>query len=46
MLVKLDGAMGLHDDRSPNPAYMLHISTVGKDVVKVADEAGKETDLQ
>ena len=46
LLVKLDGAMGIHDDRSPNPAFMLHISTVGKDVVTVVDEAGKATELQ
>ena len=45
MLVKIDAAMGLHDKKSPNPAYLLHISTKGKDKTEVLDEDGKASDL-
>ena len=45
LLVKIDGAMGLHDDRSPNPAFLLHLSTVGKDTAEVLDEQGRASDL-
>lgn len=45
LLVKIDGAMGLHDKHSPNPAFMLHVSTKGKDAAEVLDEQGKASPL-
>lgn len=45
LLVKIDGAMGLHDDRSPNPGFMLHVSTKGQDTAEVLDEQGVASDL-
>lgn len=45
LLVKIDAAMGLHDDRSPNPAFLLHVSTVGRDVAEVLDERGVASGL-
>ena len=48
LLVKLDTAMGLHDDGkggSSNPAYLLHISTRGTDTVEVLDANGSSSPL-
>lgn len=45
LLVKIDGAMGLHDKHSPNPAFMLHVSTKGKDSAEVLDEQGNASPL-
>ena len=46
LLVKIDGAMGLHDKHSPNPAFMLHISTKGADRAEVLDEKGDASPLE
>jgi Calcineurin-like phosphoesterase len=46
LLVKIDGAMGLHDKHSPNPGFMLHVSTKGKDFAEVLDEQGKASPLE
>ena len=45
-LVKIDGAMGLHDKRSPNPGFLLHVSTKGKDSAEVVDEQGDASPLE
>jgi hypothetical protein len=46
LLVKIDGAMGLHDKQSPNPGFMLHVSTKGEDSAEVLDEKGKDSPLE
>ncbi len=45
LLVKVDVAMGLHEGSKPNPAYLLHISTVGEDAVEVLDSKGEASKL-
>ena len=37
--------MGLHEGNTPNPAYLLHISTVGEDSVEVLDAKGEASKL-
>ena len=46
LLVKVDVAMGLHEGDKPNPAFLLHISTVGEDSVEVLDEHGDASKLE
>ena len=46
LLVKVDVAMGLHEGDKPNPAFLLHISTVGEDTVEVLDAKGKASPLE
>ena len=45
LLVKIDVAMGLHEGDKPNPAFLLHISTVGEDSVEVLDSKGEASKL-
>lgn len=45
LLVKVDVAMGLHEGSKPNPAFLLHITTVGKDSVEVLDSKGEASAL-
>ena len=45
LLVKVDVAMGLHEGSKPNPAFLLHIATVGEDTVEVLDSKGKASAL-
>lgn len=45
LLVKVDVAMGLHEGSKPNPAFLLHITTVGEDTVEVLDSKGKASAL-
>jgi hypothetical protein len=45
LLVKVDVAMGLHEGSTPNPAFLLHITTVGADNVEVLDAHGKASPL-
>jgi len=45
LLVKVDVAMGLHEGSKPNPAYLLHISTVGSDTTEVLDREGNSSPL-
>jgi hypothetical protein len=45
LLVKVDVAMGLHEGDTPNPAFLLHISTVGEDTAEVLDSKGEASKL-
>jgi hypothetical protein len=46
LLVKVDVAMGLHEGDKPNPAFLLHIWTVGSDTVEVLDSKGNASPLE
>lgn len=44
LLVKIDVAMGLHDHgATPNPGFLLHVSTVGADTIDALDASGHST---
>ena len=45
LLVKVDVAMGLHEGGKVNPAFLLHISTVGSDTTEVLDAKGQASPL-
>ncbi len=45
VLVKIDTAMGIHDSGSVGKAYLLHVSTKGKDTAEVLDASGGSKSL-
>ncbi|HEY8073513.1 MAG TPA: metallophosphoesterase, partial [Labilithrix sp.] len=45
ILVKLDTAMGIHDGAGIGKAYLLHVSTVGKDTAEALDASRVATPL-
>jgi hypothetical protein len=45
ILVKIDTAMGIHDGSTPNKAYLLHVTTKGKDTAEILDASGGSKSL-